>query len=89
MTADDAERIAIAGLGFLAERPDQIARFLAETGIGPESLRAAASDAGFLAAVLDFLMNDESLLLAFTESARIRPTLIAVAHHRLDPAARS
>ena len=84
MSADDAETIAVAGLGFLAGRPEHLARFLAETGIGPHSIRAAAADPGFLAGVLAFLMNDEALLLEFTEHARLRPTLVAVAHHRLE-----
>lgn len=84
LTLDEAEQIAIAGLAFLAERPEHLARFLALSGIGPETLRAAAADPGFLAGILDFLMNDESMLLEFTETHRLRPMLVAVAHHRLD-----
>ena len=33
-------------------------RFLAETGIGPDTLRKSASDPKFLASVLDFVMRD-------------------------------
>ncbi|KPL51045.1 DUF3572 domain-containing protein [Prosthecomicrobium hirschii] len=83
MNHDEAEGIAIAALGFLAERPEHLGRFLAESGIGPETLRVAATDPGFLAGILDFLMNDESLLLEFTENRRLRPLMVAAAHHRL------
>lgn len=84
MSGDDAEKIAIAGLAFLAENPDHLARFLAATGIGPETLRAAAADPAFLAGILEFLMSDDSLLVEFAERQGLRPTLIAIAHHRLD-----
>ena len=40
-------------------------RFLAMTGIGPDSLRAAAREPQFLLGVLDHLAADEPLLLAF------------------------
>ncbi|MEJ1158787.1 DUF3572 domain-containing protein [Prosthecomicrobium sp. N25] len=83
LSADDAEKIAVSALGFLAGRPEHLGRFLAETGLGPETIRAAASDPRFLAAVLAFLMGDEAVLLEFTEALRLRPTLVAIAHHRL------
>ncbi|HBK07902.1 MAG TPA: DUF3572 domain-containing protein, partial [Acetobacteraceae bacterium] len=39
--------------------------FLAESGIGPETLRKAASDPHFLASVLDFVMRDDATVKAF------------------------
>lgn len=78
-------QIAVAGLSFLAEDPELLGGFLGATGLGPENLRAAATDPGFFTAVLEHLMGDESLLLAFAERERLRPTLIAAARHRLDP----
>ena len=83
---DEATRIAVAALSFLAEDMEILGRFLGATGLGPETLRAAAAEPGFLIAVLEHLMGDESLLLAFCESERLRPTLIAAARHALDPA---
>jgi hypothetical protein len=80
----DAEAIAAAILGFLAENPDHLGRFLAETGLGPHQLRGLARDRAFLVGLLDFLMSDESLLLAFTEAANVRPTMIAIARHHLE-----
>lgn len=84
LSTEDAEKIAIAGLAFLAESPDHLARFLAASGLGPQTLRAAAADPSFLAAVLEFLMSDDSLVVEFAERQGLRPTLIALARHRLD-----
>jgi hypothetical protein len=70
---DAAERIALQALAFLARDPDRIGRFLAITGIGPESLREAAREPHFMVAVLDHLLSDEPLLLVFSEEAGLRP----------------
>lgn len=85
MTRDRAETIAVAGLSFLAEEPEALGRFLSATGLGPETLRAAAGEPGFLLAVLEYLTGDESLLLVFVERERLRPTTIMAARHALDP----
>jgi Protein of unknown function (DUF3572) len=42
-----AESLAIAALAFLAAEPGRLGRFLALTGIGPESIRAAAHQPQF------------------------------------------
>ncbi len=85
LTQDKAAEIAVAALSHLAGDPEAIGRFLAVSGIGPENLRLAAAEPGFLAGVLAYFLEDESLLLAFCESERLRPTLIAAARHALDP----
>jgi hypothetical protein len=69
-----AEAMAIAALAFLASEPEQLGRFLAASGIGPERIREAARDRGFLAGVLDHLSNDEALLIAFARNAGIDPS---------------
>ncbi|ADZ70266.1 hypothetical protein SL003B_1840 [Polymorphum gilvum SL003B-26A1] len=88
MTVEKAEEIATEALLHLTRDPDQVGRFLAVSGIGPESIRTAASEPGFLAGVLEFLMTDEALLLAYCENAGVRPTMIAAARFVLagDPA---
>ena len=72
---DAAERIGIAGLGFLADDPARLA-FLATTGLGPAELRAEAGSPGMLGAVLEYLLGDETQLLAFTANAGINPEQI-------------
>ena len=69
-----AEAMAIAALAFLASEPEQLGRFLAASGIGPERIREAARDRGFLAGVLDHLSGDEALLIAFARNAGIDPS---------------
>ena len=74
---DAAALLAIAALTFIAEEPERLGRFLALTGIGPESLRAAARDPGFLLGVLEHVAGDEALLLAFATRHEIDPEDIA------------
>src|SRR5713226_8406714 len=68
-----AEALAIAALGFIAAEPERLGRFLAITGIGPESIRQAAREPHFLAGVLDHLAGDERLLMAFAAESEIDP----------------
>jgi hypothetical protein len=75
-----AEQLAIAALAFIAEEPERLGRFLALSGLGPESLRAAAGQPGFLTGVLDHVLADETLLLAFAQHADIHPDEVARAH---------
>ncbi len=83
----DAEAIAIKGLSFLAERPDDLGRFLALTGIDPSTLRQCAAEPQFLGGVLDFLLQDEALMMVFAEGEGLAPAAIARARHHLDPTA--
>jgi Protein of unknown function (DUF3572) len=59
---------------------------LAESGIGPETLRTAAADPQFLAHVLDFVMRDDATVKAFAAASELHPTNIAAAREVLgDP----
>ena len=71
MEQKSAEILAINALGFLASEPERLGRFLAISGVGPESLRQNATDPQFLAGVVDYLLSDESLLFLFAESQGI------------------
>lgn len=83
MSVEDAQGIATEALVQLSKDPEQIGRFLAFSGIGPEMIREAAGEPGFLAGVLEFYMMDEALLLAFCENAGLRPTMMAAARFAL------
>ena len=72
-----AEQLAVAALGFIAGEPERLRRFLALTGIGPESIRDAAREPNFLLGVLDNVAGDEVLLLAFAQHAEIDPEEVA------------
>ena len=83
-----AEIVAIQALSFVAGDPERLGAFLAESGIGPETLRGAAADPRFLASVLDFMMRDDERVKAFAEASQLDPTNIAAAHQALnDPTA--
>jgi hypothetical protein len=81
-----AEIVAIQALSFIAGDPERLGAFLAESGIGPETLRTAASDPHFLSSVLDFVMRDDATVKAFARASQLHPTNIAAAHQALgDP----
>jgi len=65
--------MAVAALNFLASDRERFERFLALTGLGPESLRAAARDPNFLVGVIEHVTADESLLLAFAGELALDP----------------
>jgi hypothetical protein len=79
-----AEIVAVQALSFIAGDPERLGLFLAETGIGPETLRTAATDPRFLTSVLDFVMRDDATVNAFASVAQLHPTNIAAAHQALN-----
>jgi hypothetical protein len=78
-----AEIVAIQALSFVAGEPERLGAFLAESGIGPETLRSAAADPQFLVSVLDFVLRDDQTVKAFAEAAQLHPTNIAAARQAL------
>jgi hypothetical protein len=82
--SEDAEGVAFAALSFLADRPQELARFLSLSGTDPTDLRRLAASSGFLAGLLDFFLHDEALLLAFASTAGLDPGAVAAAHRQLD-----
>lgn len=78
-----AETVAIEALAFLADNEERLGLFLSLTGLGPETVRQAAADPGFLSAVLDHIAQDEALLLAFAAEAGLPPAAVAAARERL------
>ena len=81
-----AEIVAVQALSFIAGDPERLGLFLAESGIGPETLRTAAADPQFLASVLDFVMRDDATVKAFASASQLHPTNIAAARQALgDP----
>ena len=75
--------MAIQALTFIAEEPDRLTRFLDATGLEAPQIRAASRERGFLAGVLEHMLGDESLLIAFASSAGIDPAEVARAHGAL------
>jgi len=80
---ETAEIVAIQALSFIAGDGERLGLFLAESGIGPETLRSAAKDPGFLAGVLDYVLRNEALLKAFAESSHLDPKIVSNAREAL------
>jgi hypothetical protein len=78
-----AEIVAVQALSFIAAEPERLGSFLAESGIGPETLRTAAADPHFLANVLDFVLRDDATVKAFASASQLHPTNIAAARQAL------
>ena len=78
-----AETLAVQALTFIAEDHERMSGFLAATGLEPGHIRTAAQEEGFFAGVLVHMLGDESLLVAFADSAGIDPAEIARARAAL------
>jgi hypothetical protein len=78
-----AEIVAIQALNFIAADAERLGLFLAETGIGPDTLRKSAADPRFLANVLDFVMRDDATVRAFAKVSDLHPTNIGAAREVL------
>ncbi|WP_395689626.1 DUF3572 domain-containing protein [Aestuariivirga sp.] len=75
--AEQAEIIALQVLAFLAADTERLQRFLDLTGLDDGALRRGASNPELLAAILDHLLSDESLLLIFAEEQALSPDAVA------------
>jgi Protein of unknown function (DUF3572) len=83
---ETAEILAVQALAFIAEEPERLGLFISATGIAPDRIRDAAREPDFLAGVLEHMLADENLLVAFASSAGIDPAKIARARNMLGKA---
>jgi hypothetical protein len=70
-----AETEALTMLAWLAGQDDLFAAFLGATGASPQDVAARASDPAFLGAVVDFVMAEDTQVLAWAEAAGKAPEL--------------
>jgi Protein of unknown function (DUF3572) len=73
--ADAASDIALKLLSFMAD-DGALFRFMDISGIDPQSLKNQIAEPSFHAALLDFALSDETLLLAFAANAGLNPAEI-------------
>ncbi len=85
MLRADAEVLGLRALQYLAET-DALEPFCAESGIARESLAQRASEPDLLAAVLDFVLQDDSRLLGLCAATDAQPEMV-VSARRLLPGA--
>jgi Protein of unknown function (DUF3572) len=79
-----AESIAIAVLGWIAQEPDILARFLNLSGLNASQIRMQSEDPAFLLGVLDFIMAHESTLMACCEATQMKPEAVNHAWHQMN-----
>jgi hypothetical protein len=80
---ETAEMLAVQALAFIAEDDSRLGAFVASTGIAVQSIRAAAREPDFLAGVLEHILSDETLLIAFADGAGINPAEVPRARQAL------
>jgi len=80
---EQAETLALQALGYLAADEDRLLRFLAVTGLSPQELRDRSGDPMFLAGVLDHMLTDDALIVAFAEENALPPEAVMMARRRL------
>ncbi|MGQ4272971.1 DUF3572 domain-containing protein [Terrihabitans sp. B22-R8] len=68
----NAEELAGRALLFFAGDAERLGSFLAASGLDPRRIREVAGETGFLVGVLDYILADEPLLLAFAMEEGIR-----------------
>jgi hypothetical protein len=78
-----AETIALDGLAFLAGRPEELERFLRNSGIDVAELKTRAADPDMLRAVLEFLLLDDALVTGFCGEAGLEPKDLHLANRVL------
>ena len=81
--AGAAEELAVGALGFLAADQERLFRFLDMTGLSPATIRDAAGSPQFLVEVLDHLLADETLLMAYAAEAQCEPASLMKARDHL------
>lgn len=83
-SSEDASLVGLRALGWALGDTDRASRLLALTGLDPQSLRANATDAATLAAVLGFLESHEPDLVACADALATTPAALVRARQMLD-----
>lgn len=69
MKVEATETLALQALAWLAAQDDLFGAFLGATGATPVAVAEAAGQPAFLAAVLDFLLQEDARIIAFCDAA--------------------
>lgn len=78
-----ASTLALAALGWLLQDGERAERYLALTGLDPDTLRAGLDNPHVLASALDFLANHEPDLLRAAEALAATPEELVAARKEL------
>jgi hypothetical protein len=75
--------IALLYMAYLASNDEKLGQFCNLSGIGQAELRERLLDPSFQAFLLDFLLQDESELLAFAAEHNLKPESVMLARSKL------
>ena len=78
-----AQALALTALAYLLDDPDRAARFCAASGVAGTDLGTQLGDPSFLGGVLDFVLDDETLLVEVAAAAGLSPETVLGARQRL------
>jgi hypothetical protein len=82
-SAERASVIALNFIAFLASGEERMERFSALTGMFLDDLKNGARDPKFQGLVLEYALQDESLILEFASNENIAPENIQMARFAL------
>ena len=85
MTDDVAEAMALQAVAYLMADEELMTGFLAASGCAPDDLRGRLKDRGFLVGALDYLLSDDSVVIAFTTHIDVAPETPLHAREKLAP----
>ncbi len=80
------DELAEACLDHLVKNPEQLADFMRTTGLEPDELRRAVGTTSFARGLLDYIVQNEPLLLAICAGSALRPETVMRAWAKLNPA---
>ena len=72
---ESAEIIGAKALAWVADDSDRLNGFLALSGLSPGELMAEAGDPRVLGAVLDYVLTEDKLVMAFCDAAGLAYTV--------------
>lgn len=79
------DEMAEACLQYMVQNPDQLAEFMAQSGVGPSELRGLIGTPGFNHGLIDYVVGNEPLLVAVAAQSGTSPEaftrLWAKLHH--------
>jgi hypothetical protein len=85
--ADAAEAIALSALAYLLADDERAQRFVQVTNFSDQELKDQLANSAFLGGVLDFILEDETLVDGVAATLGLAPDEIAAARRRLPGAA--
>ena len=85
-TQPTLEELAALCLNHLAQDPEQLVDFMSIAGMSPDRLRAAIGTRSFALGLLDYVVQNEPLLLAICQSSALKPETIMRVWAKHNPA---